>query len=113
MLGNWGLMCWFRYLAEAIIVVSKIPFLFSTVNFRLSLGFSDFFFKWHITKAAVILVLFISVVHFIIGGKGHSSSICVSVCLHDPNLFKMQKKPRTILKYAYHKIKAIIIILAY
>lgn len=44
-LGNWALMCWFKCLGEVIIVVSEIPFLFSVVNFKFSLCFSDFFFK--------------------------------------------------------------------
>lgn len=41
-LEDWGLMCWFKCLEQAITVVFKIPFLFSTVDFKISLCFSNF-----------------------------------------------------------------------
>lgn len=68
-------MRWFKCLGEAIIVVSKIPFLFTTVNFKMSLCFSDFLVAYY--KYYYIGCLY--VVHFIIREK---VIVVQFMCLH-------------------------------
>lgn len=87
-------MCWFKCLGEAITGVFKISFLFSTVDFKISLCLSNFlkmvYHKYYYYIDPLYLFMWSSL-FFIIREKSQTCPICVSACPQAPDPLKYKK----------------------